>query len=205
MHLLHPPPYPKSNTFRYVEHYSHGGGSLTAGRANHAGQALSCRKKIGGWAWYEYSQLEKGKAISVQAWTGPEGFRRMTLSDFEIIGIYRLVRLSAPGTGRLYTPENISWYSFLLEAESTPGTWCARKDYGMTSSGIEPAIFRLVVQCLDQLCHRVKIQLSWITDKEEATARKRAKTPYKKHNNKRNICEQLLETPSLDCCFKPLD
>ena len=26
-------------------------------------------------------------------------------------------------------PRKYSWYSFLLEAESTPGPWCDRKDY----------------------------------------------------------------------------
>ena len=30
-------------------------------------------------------------------------------------------RLSALRTGRLYPPRKYSWYSFLLEAESTPG------------------------------------------------------------------------------------
>jgi len=40
-----------------------------------------------------------------------------------------VVRLSALGTGRLY-PRKYTWYSFLLEAESTPGPECDRKDYG---------------------------------------------------------------------------
>jgi len=35
-----------------------------------------------------------------------------------------VVRLSALSTGRIY-PRKFSWYSFLLEAESTPGPWCA--------------------------------------------------------------------------------
>jgi len=30
--------------------------------------------------------LVKGKAIPLQAWTGPEGFRRLRLLDFKIIG-----------------------------------------------------------------------------------------------------------------------
>jgi hypothetical protein len=38
------------------------------------------------------------------------------------------VRLSVLTTSRLY-PVYIFWYSFLLEAESTPGTWCDRRDY----------------------------------------------------------------------------
>jgi hypothetical protein len=33
----------------------------------------------------------------------------------------QVVRLSAIRTGRLYLPRKDSWYSFLLEAESTPG------------------------------------------------------------------------------------
>jgi hypothetical protein len=38
-------------------------------------------------------------------------------------------RLSAIRTGRLYPPRKYSWYSFPLEAESTPGPSCGRKDY----------------------------------------------------------------------------
>jgi hypothetical protein len=40
----------------------------------------------------------------------------------------KVVRLSALYTGRLY-PRKYSWYSFLLEAESTPGPELDRKDY----------------------------------------------------------------------------
>jgi hypothetical protein len=60
-----------------------------------------------------------------------------------------VVRLSALRTGRLYPPRRYSWYSFLWEAE------CGRKDcqwkIPMTPLGIEPATFRLVAQCLNQL------------------------------------------------------
>ena len=40
-----------------------------------------------------------------------------------------VVRLSALHTGRFYPPSKCSWYSFLLEAESTPGTQCDRMDF----------------------------------------------------------------------------
>jgi hypothetical protein len=41
----------------------------------------------------------KGKAIPLQTWTGPEGSRRLRHM--------KVVRLSAPRTGRLYPPGNI--------------------------------------------------------------------------------------------------
>ena len=58
------------------------------------------------------------------------------------------------------TSRKYSWYSFLSETESTPGSQCGWKDYAdeknpMTQSGIEPVTFRLVVRCLNQLRHHV--------------------------------------------------
>jgi len=44
--------------------------------------------------------------------------------------------------------------SHLLDAESTPGPQCGRKDY-VTRSGIEPATFWFVVHCLNQQHGRV--------------------------------------------------
>ena len=41
----------------------------------------------------------------------------------------KVVRLSALRTGRLYSLRKFSLYSFLLEAESTPGPTCSQKDY----------------------------------------------------------------------------
>ena len=61
-----------------------------------------------------------------------------------------VVRLSALRTGRLY-PRKYSWYSFLLEVESTPGPQCDRKDFmsmknPLTPARIKPATFRFVAQ-----------------------------------------------------------
>jgi len=63
--------------------------------------------------------MNKGKAIPLQAWTGPEGSRKLRFPDF-MIKAQDGGRLSALRTGRLY-PRKYSWYSFLLEAESAPG------------------------------------------------------------------------------------
>ena len=48
----------------------------------------------------------KGKVIPLQAWTGPEGSRRLRLPDFQDNRHMKVVRLSALRTGRLYPPGN---------------------------------------------------------------------------------------------------
>ena len=60
----------------------------------------------------------KGKAVPLQAWTGPEGSRKLRFPDF----------VTTQDGGKVVTlthrlplpPRKCSWYSFLLEAESTP-------------------------------------------------------------------------------------
>jgi hypothetical protein len=47
----------------------------------------------------------KGKAIPLQAWTGPEGSRRLRLPDQDNRHM-KVVRLSALRTGRLYSSGN---------------------------------------------------------------------------------------------------
>jgi hypothetical protein len=42
-----------------------------------------------------------------------------------------------------FTPRKYSWYSFLLEAKSTPGQEYSWKDHVNTPSGIKLAILRL--------------------------------------------------------------
>jgi len=65
----------------------------------------------------------KGKAIPLQAWTCPEGSRRLRLLDFKTGGkvVSPTHRPPLPPPPRKY-----SWYSFVLAAESTTGPQCGR-------------------------------------------------------------------------------
>ena len=101
----------------------------------------------------------KGKAIPVEAWTDPEGYRRLRFPDSMTVGAWRWWsckhRPPLPPHAAIY-----SWYSFLSEAESNPGPYCGRKDYvygkfQLMPSGVESANLRLVSRCLKQLRHRV--------------------------------------------------
>ena len=90
----------------------------------------------------------KGKAIPLQAWTGPEGSRDLRLPDFKTIG-----------TGRFYLHEIFlvlisvrGWVN--PRAIVLPEELCQWK-IPMTPSGIEPTTFRLVALSLNQLRHRV--------------------------------------------------
>jgi len=63
---------------------------------------------------------KKGKSFPLKAWSGAEGSRKLRFPDF--------MKTAQDGgkvvsfTERpLLTPRKYSWYSFLLEAESTPG------------------------------------------------------------------------------------
>jgi hypothetical protein len=60
--------------------------------------------------------------------TGPEGSRRLRFPDFKTIGTWRWQGCQ-PCAQAAFTPRKYLWYSFLLEAESTPGPQYDRKDY----------------------------------------------------------------------------
>ena len=57
---------------------------------------------------------KKGKEVSLQAWSGPEGSRKLRFPDF-------MKTAQDGGNVVSLTPRKYTWYSFLLEAESTPG------------------------------------------------------------------------------------
>jgi hypothetical protein len=56
--------------------------------------------------------VKKGKAVPLQAWSGPEGSRKLRFPDFIA---------AAQNAPAAFTPRKYTWYSFLLEAESTSG------------------------------------------------------------------------------------
>ena len=68
---------------------------------------------------YIYICIYKGKAVPLQAWSGPEGSRKLRFPDF--MTRHRMViRLSVLRTGRLY-PQEMVLVLISFEAESTPG------------------------------------------------------------------------------------
>jgi hypothetical protein len=64
-----------------------------------------------------FSLFSTGKAIQLQAWTSPEGYRRLRLPDLKTIGTRKGV-MSALRTARLYPPRK-----YLLESELPPGLY----------------------------------------------------------------------------------
>ena len=80
-----------------------------------------------------------------------------------------MVRLSALHTGRLYPPATIHGTHFDRSRVDTRPQ-CGRKDWvnktiPITPSGIEPATFRLVAQCLYQLRHRANVIIWWFINR----------------------------------------
>jgi len=61
----------------------------------------------------------KGKAVPLQAWSGPEGSRKLRFPDFQTTAQDdgKVVNLTHRPT---LPPGKHTWYSFLLETESTP-------------------------------------------------------------------------------------
>ena len=68
----------------------------------------------------KWNYCKTGVAIPLQAWKGPEVSRRLRLPDLKTIGTWRWQGFH-PNAPAAFTPRKHPWYSFLLEAESTPG------------------------------------------------------------------------------------
>ena len=79
----------------------------------------SWRKAWGGFFVWNLWCLGNGKAITLQAWTGPEGSRMLRLQD--IITTQDGGKIVSPTHRPPLPPRIYSWHSFLLEAELTPG------------------------------------------------------------------------------------
>jgi len=62
-------------------------------------------------------QRSKGKSVPLQSWSGPEGSRKLRFLD----NVTMAQDGCQPYAPAAFTPRKYSWYSFLLEAESTPG------------------------------------------------------------------------------------
>ena len=111
------------------------------------------------------------KAIPLQAWTGPEGSRSFRLPDFKIKQTnYRPGQaLRVPGGwGSQISRQSAQEFGKFIsvrgrgnpKAIARPEGLCQWK-IPMTPSGIEPATFRHVAQCLNQLRYRVPQNISY--------------------------------------------
>jgi len=96
----------------------------------------------------------KGKLNPLQTWTGPLDPRELRLPDFKTIS--KVVR---PTHRPPLPPQDIPCYAYLSESWVDPRATVRPEglcQWSVTASGIEPAAFRLVAQCLNQLRHLVR-------------------------------------------------
>jgi hypothetical protein len=65
------------------------------------------------------NKVKKDKAVPLQVWIDPEGSRKLRFPDFMTTAQDGAKVVSLMHRSPL--PQKYTWYSFLLEAESTPG------------------------------------------------------------------------------------
>ena len=112
---------------------------------------MKCKKQVNPTEKKSKSQYSPGHTLRVPEGWGSQISRQSAHEGGKVVSpMHR-----PPSPARKY-----SSYSFLLEVESTPGSLvrpeglCQWK-IPMTPSGIEPATFWFVAQCLNQLRHHV--------------------------------------------------
>jgi len=79
-----------------------------------------------------------------------------------------------PNAPAAFAPRKYSWYSFPLEAESTPGPQCDQKDFmsmkdPLTPAGIEPTTLRIVAQHLNHCATAVPLSLPYLRERINVT------------------------------------
>jgi hypothetical protein len=90
--------------------------------------------------------LRKGKAVPVTGHESPLGYETSWLPQFLENPLTDCGKIDIFARRPPFTFQDDFWYSFLLEAESNVGPQRGCKDWKhlITSSGLQPATFRLV-------------------------------------------------------------